>query len=263
MDSTPSPPHTPEPSASTSAEETPIPPQDEDSIIPVSEDLTSSDTTSPPSEDELSTPRASSYQPISTSEINDLTALEEDYFPPPLPPRPTLEHSSSFLTLQNIHSATSSGASTPGLQAKATTAISLPEGVHAQQTDGASGGGSGSVTAAPSFSDSNSIVSLVPTLSAGDNDVESMLGEILGESEGRFSGMRARMSQVGDGFGDGQIEDEGWDESSDEEGLEEGTVTPLDIWRKRSADESRGIGCEVEGEEEAFLYFVFSGQTNL
>lgn len=58
----------------------------------------------------------------------------------------------------------------------------------------------------------------MPTLNTGDNDVESMLGEILSESEGRFSGMRARLSQVGDGL----IEDEGWDESSDEEGLEEG-----------------------------------------
>lgn len=220
MDSTPSPPHDPEPSAPTPIEDTSIPPQggDRDPIPPSSEDPESSDSTSPPSEDELSTPRASCQSiPSTNSESTDLTALEEDYFPPPPPPRPILE-TSSFLSLQNIHSASSSGASTPGLQARATTAISLPEGVHAYQTDGASGGGSGSITAAPSFSDSNSVVSLVPTLNTGDNDVESMLGEILSESEGRFSGMRTRLSQVGDGL----IEDEGWDESSDEEGLEEG-----------------------------------------
>ncbi|RPB08353.1 DUF254-domain-containing protein [Morchella conica CCBAS932] len=111
----------------------------------------------------------------------------------------------------NIHSATSSGSSTPGLQAKATTAISLPEGVHAHQTDGAgSGTGSGIVT--------------------GDNDVESMLGEILSESEGRFLGMRSK-GLGGIGFSDGNIEDEGWDESSDEEGLEEEAL--IARWRAR------------------------------
>lgn len=67
-------------------------------------------------------------------------------------------------------------------------------------------------------------MSLVPTLNTGDNDVESMLGEILSESEGRFSAMRGARSRVGGGFEDAQIEDEGWDESSDEEGLDEGRV---------------------------------------
>lgn len=239
----PPPPHEPESSAlPPPAEDTPTapppppPPSDLTPSPPLSSDtataLPSEGTASPPSEDELSTPRASTYQSTpetpETPEAAGLTAPEENYFPPPLLSRTALQSTtSSFLSLQNIHSATSSGASTPGLQAKATTAISLPEGVHAHQTDGAS---SGSVTAAPSFSDSNSVMSLVPTLNTRDNDVESMLGEILSESEGRFSGMGARLAGVGGGFADGHIEDEGWDESSDEEGLEEGMADLSLVW---------------------------------
>lgn len=255
-DLTPPPPHEPESSALLLIEDTPTAPSPSNSPLPSIEEsippphsdhaalspseITASPsggTASPPSEDELSTPRASTYQTTpdspeatDTSGTTDLAAPEENYFPPPPPllPRITLESTTtSILSLQNIHSSTSSGASTPGLQAKATTAISLPEGVHAQQTDGAS---SGSVTAAPSFSDSNSIVSLVPTLNTRDNDVESMLGEILSESEGRFSGMGARLAGAGGGFGDGHIDDEGWDESSDEEGLEEGMADVSLVW---------------------------------
>lgn len=191
--------------------------------------LSEGDTASPPSEDDLSTPRASAYRSITPDAPEsppDLAAPEENYFPQPLLPRAVLESTAaSILSLQNIHSSTSSGTSTPGLQAKATTAISLPEGVHAQQTDGAS---PGSVAGAPSFSDTNSIVSLVPTLNTRDNDVESMLGEILSESEGRFSGMGG--TRAGGGFGDMHIDDEGWDESSDEEGLEEGMADISLVW---------------------------------
>lgn len=236
-------PHDPESPALPAAEDplpppppadTPLPPAGDSILSPDSDSdsdsasaeptAPSEGTASPPSEDDLSTPRASTYRSTEPTDPPDLAAPEENYFPPPLLPRIALEPASaSIFSLQNIYSANSSGASTPGLQAKATTAISLPEGVHAQQTDGAS---SGSVTAAPSFSDSNSIVSLVPTLNTRDNDVESMLGEILSESEGQFSGMGARLA----GFGDAHIDDEEWDESSDEEGLEEGMADVSLVW---------------------------------
>ncbi|KAG0635532.1 trafficking protein Mon1-domain-containing protein [Tuber brumale] len=175
-----------------------------------------STSTSSSNEDQLPTPRASTRPTTIT--------LTEDYFAPPLPPRVSLEVTTSN-TLLSIQSTTSSGASTPGLQAKPTTAISLPEGVHAQQQD-AVVSGNGSITGAPSFSDSVSVKSLVPTLSAGDNDVESMLGEIL-EEEGEEGGfLKARRDIVnigggGVGIEEVEFEDEGWDESSDEEGLGE------------------------------------------
>lgn len=70
-------------------------------------------------------------------------------------------------------------------------------------------------------------MSLVPTLNTRDNDVESMLGEILSESEAQFSGIGARLAG---GFGDAHIDDEGWDESSDEEGLEEGMADVSLVW---------------------------------
>lgn len=245
MDSTPPPPE-PESAAPPPAEDSPPPAPPADPAPPPAGDSTvtppldsaaeptappsEGGTPSPPSEDDLSTPRASAYQsttPDAPETPPHLAAPEENYFPPPLLPRAALESTTvSIFSLQNIHSSTSSGTSTPGLQAKATTAISLPEGVHAQQTDGAS---PGSVTAAPSFSDTNSIVSLVPTLNTRDNDVESMLGEILSESEGRFSGMGGARAGGG-GFGDMHIDDEGWDESSDEEGLEEGMADVSLVW---------------------------------
>ncbi|RPA95847.1 DUF254-domain-containing protein [Choiromyces venosus 120613-1] len=175
--------------------------------------------TSSSNEDQLPTPRAPTHQTTIT--------LTEDYFAPPLPPRPSLEVTTSNAFL-SVHSATSSGASTPGLQAKPTTAISLPEGVHAQQQD-AVVSGNGSITGAPSFSDSVSVKSLVPTLSAGDNDVESMLGEILeeeGEEGGFLKARRDILDSAGGGVGGSagievEFEDDGWDESSDEEGLGE------------------------------------------
>lgn len=70
----------------------------------------------------------------------------------------------------------------------------------------------------------------MPTLNTRDNDVESMLGEILSESGGQFSGMGTRLAGAGGGFGDGHIDDEGWDESSDEEGLEEGMADLSLVW---------------------------------
>jgi hypothetical protein len=118
------------------------------------------------------TPRASHYEEEAPKEFT----VNEDYFNPPLlTRRPPLSRMSSQLLQQ-------SGGSS--LQSKATIAISLPEGVYAQQQDGVSStDGNGSVTTAPSFSDSISVKSFVPTLNTGENDVESMLEEILGESE--------------------------------------------------------------------------------
>ncbi|CUS12661.1 unnamed protein product [Tuber aestivum] len=179
--------------------------------------------TSSSNDDQLQTPRASTHPTT--------IALAEDYFAPPLPPRPSLEVNTSNVLL-SIQSATSSGASTPGLQAKPTTAISLPEGVHAQQQD-AVVNGSGSITGAPSFSDSVSVNSLVPTLSAGDNDVESMLGEILEEEGGFLKARRDIINIGGGGAGIEEVEfwDEGWDGSSDDEGLGEEELVAR--WRAR------------------------------
>lgn len=92
--------------------------------------------------------------------------------------------------------------------------------------------GNGSITGAPSFSDSISVKSLVPTLSAGDNDVESMLGEILEEEEEGFLKARRDIMNIGGGgvgFEEVEFEDEGWDESSDEEGLGEGWLIHLRV----------------------------------
>jgi len=143
--------------------------------------------------DDFPTPRASQYGAnISSSEVaTEALTVDEDYFPPPLSLQPaTTKSPSQLLSLQSCtHPSTRGGSSTSGLQSKATIAISLPEGVYAQQQDGvSSGGGSASVTTAPSFSDSISIKSLVPTINTGDNDVESMLGEILAETDARYEG---------------------------------------------------------------------------
>ncbi|KAF8250691.1 DUF254-domain-containing protein [Wilcoxina mikolae CBS 423.85] len=150
--------------------------------------------------------------------------MNEDYFSAPLPPRlSTTKTPSQLLSLQPSTLPSASGSTTPGLQSKATIAISLPEGVYAQQQDGVNSGGSGSVTTAPSFSDSTSIKSFAPTLSTGDNDVESMLGEILEESDVTFSGPFVE-----------EIEDETEDEdtaSEDEEGLSEEEL--LIRWRAK------------------------------
>ena len=79
----------------------------------------------PPSETPTIDPAPSS-SPI-------LLTVHDDYFPgapPPLPPRPHLNPNPSLLASRPTTSADAP------LQAKPTTAISLPEGVYAQQQDG-------------------------------------------------------------------------------------------------------------------------------
>lgn len=181
--------------------------------------------------------------PSTNTDQTATISLTEDYFPPPLP-LSLLDNSSTLLSIQSIRSSTSSRASSPGLQAKPTTAISLPEGVYAQQQDAI---GTTSITGAPSFSDSTSVQSLVPTLSAGDNDVESMLGEILEEGESGFMAARwaSRLGKVDDV----EFEDEGWDESNDEEDLSEGEFVLMQHWRADLIQRvgNRRAGGEVEG----------------
>ncbi|KAL7276866.1 Vacuolar fusion protein mon1, partial [Rhizina undulata] len=194
-----------------------------------------------PHDDDLPTPRVSEHTPalnsVATPSSQDAEiTVNEDYFPPPPPGvshRAAFEGAPpTFISFQNTTSPSAPG----GLQGKATTAISLPEGVHAQQQDAVGTSTSSSITGAPSFSDSTSVRSLVPTLSAGDNDVESMLGEILGEHEGRFSSPRTRwsgsMSGVEEGFEEWDSEDEdSYDSGSDDEELtEEELITK---WRGR------------------------------
>ena len=146
--------------------------------------------------EDLATPRASHCaQPDGDNDSDGggggggLT-MTEDYFSPPFPPQPSAvrRRPSQLLSLQASARSGSPSSPKPGLQSKATVAVSLPEGVYAQQQDGVGSGGSGSITTAPSFSDSISIKSAAPTLSTGDNDVESMLGEILLENDARFGG---------------------------------------------------------------------------
>jgi len=179
------------------------------------------------SSDDLATPRASQYgatpasptAEISSSEIEELT-MNEDYFNPPLSPRlPITKAPSQLLSLQPGAASIATGAAS-GLQSKATIAISLPEGVYAEQQDGVrSAGGSGSVTTAPSFSDSTSMKSFAPTIStAAEHDVESMISEILGENEARFGS--AFIEDLVD-----ETEEEEDDDTvgDDEDGLDEGT----------------------------------------
>lgn len=125
--------------------------------------------------------------PMSPDPLDDLLALTEDYFPP-LPPRPPVNLRPTIIHTAPGHRPTlSQAASVASLSAQPTTAISLPEGVYAQQQDGVSSGNGGSVTTAPSFSDAasgNSRKSVEPTMKVADDaDVESMIGEILGEDE--------------------------------------------------------------------------------
>ncbi|TGZ85549.1 DUF254-domain-containing protein [Ascodesmis nigricans] len=119
---------------------------------------------------------------------SDLLTVSEDYFPP-LPPR-SLPAPQLPTHLPARPPPLSHRASTASLAAKATTAISLPEGVYAQQQDGvSSGNASGNVTTAPSFSegDAGSIRSIAPTVSTADGgeegreNLEMMLSEILEE----------------------------------------------------------------------------------
>jgi hypothetical protein len=177
--------------------------------IPISEDAHRASE----GEDDSSTPRAYHYVAIDGEELT--MNMNEDYFSPPLLPQPsTTKTPSQLLSLQPSTLPGVSSSTTLGLQSKATIAISLPEGVYAQQQDGVSSGGSGSVTTAPSFSDSTSIKSFAPTLSIGDNDVESMLGEILEENDAAFSS-----SFVEEIVDDTEDEDAA---NEDEEGLSEG-----------------------------------------
>ncbi|KAI5778600.1 trafficking protein Mon1-domain-containing protein [Geopyxis carbonaria] len=178
--------------------------------------------------EDLPTPRASQYGRTTTddddntpeAEDNSLT-VDEDYFPPALPSRPPLDKTpSQLLSLQGNTGRPGTGSQ---LQAKATIAISLPEGVYATQHDGmGSAEGSGSVTAAPSFSDSTSIKSLVPTLTSGDNDLEEMLGEILAaDEEERFGGgMETPEEMVYTTDDDAESEEEDESQMTEEEQLE-------------------------------------------
>ena len=145
--------------------------------------------------EDMSVPRP---DPPPPDELN----VQDDYFPsphpPPLPPRPG----------EQLRPQT---ATTP--HAKATIAISLPEGVYAQQQDGVSSASGGSVTTALSFSDSQSVRSLAPTLNTGENDVESMLGEILEETESTYE-VEALDSDS----------EEDMEDSSSDDGASEGSI---------------------------------------
>ncbi|KAI5818450.1 trafficking protein Mon1-domain-containing protein [Pyronema omphalodes] len=151
-------------------------------------------------EDDSETPRASFYSEVAEGELN----LDEDYFSSPPPSRNAMSTPSELLSQKSA--ATTSSNNAPQTHSRATVAVSLPEGVYAQQQDAMSS--NRSVTTAPSFSDSMSIRSTAPTLkSLGDADVESMLGEILSETESRFCASSIQES----------IEESVEDEDSDDE----------------------------------------------
>ncbi|KAI5801969.1 trafficking protein Mon1-domain-containing protein [Pyronema domesticum] len=155
-------------------------------------------------EDDLETPRASFYSEVAEGELS----LDEDYFSSPPPSRNAMTTPSELLS--HKAAAITSSNNAPQTHSRATVAVSLPEGVYAQQQDAMSG--SGSVTTAPSFSDSMSIRSTAPTLkSLGDADVESMLGEILSETESRFCASSIQESI------EESVEDEDTDDEIDEE----------------------------------------------
>jgi hypothetical protein len=160
-------------------------------------------------EDDSETPRASFYSEVAEGELN----LDEDYFSSPPPSRNAMTTPSELLSQKAA--ATTSSYNAPQTHSRATIAVSLPEGVYAQQQDAMSC--SRSVTTAPSFSDSMSIRSTAPTLkSLGDADVESMLGEILSETESRFCASSIQESI------EESVEDEDTDDEIDKESLTDG-----------------------------------------
>ena len=183
----------------------------------MSQESSSASAGSGESNDDLPTPRVSQYGFPAFHQPSNVLDMNEDYFSPP-PPSPKLAAIKTPSQLLSLQAGTAgAAAAAPGLQSKATIAISLPEGVYAQQQDGVTTtSAGGSVTTAPSFSDSTSIKSTVPTISTNDNDVESMLGEILEESVARFGALA--VEELAD---DDTDDDEA--ASEDEEGLTDGS----------------------------------------
>ncbi|KAI5803482.1 trafficking protein Mon1-domain-containing protein [Peziza echinospora] len=120
-----------------------------------------------------------------------------------------------------------------GLQSQPTTAISLPEGVLAQQQDGDFGptSSSTSVAGAPSF-----ISHMAPTLDGRGNDVEGMLGEILSMEDGDHGWWGSETGAAGwnGEISVGDMDADELEESSDEERDKEMTEEALIArWRSR------------------------------
>ena len=171
-------------------------------------------TSSPPADDEddLETPKASMfltrYRNLSTttssatdsggahlssplpgiSRRNSSLSIREDHFPPSPTSFPTKQPTHSPQPHPHHHQHQQLSSNT-GLALQPTTAISLPEGVLAQQqqppgADRINSSRGTSITGAPSFSsDSGSLASYVPTLDGRGNDIKEMLGEILSMDE--------------------------------------------------------------------------------
>ncbi|KAF8419469.1 trafficking protein Mon1-domain-containing protein [Tirmania nivea] len=152
-------------------------------------------------EDDLETPKASMFltrhgippvrDPLlprpGISRVNSSLSIQEDYIPNPLATA-IQAVGSSTRPVNTRHQAGAGGSA--GLTSQPTTAISLPEGVLAQQqqppnANRVTSSRGTSITGAPSFS--SDAGSFVPTLDGRGNDVEGMLGEILSMGDG---GMR-------------------------------------------------------------------------
>ncbi|KAF2838536.1 DUF254-domain-containing protein [Patellaria atrata CBS 101060] len=106
--------------------------------------------------------------------------------PPPLPPRPKIYGLLGDRPPTSGGLRVPSSAKRPGLQSKATTALSLGE-LHAQTNrDGSPAScqtrARGRSRSGSEVDDSASIRSFAPTMQA-DGDIESLLGEVLGDSE--------------------------------------------------------------------------------
>ena len=184
------------------------------------------------------------------SRVNSTLSIQEDYIPNPL--AAALQAAGSSTRPANIQHQASAGGGT-GLASLPTTAISLPEGVLAQQqqppdANRVTSSRGTSITGAPSFS--SDAGSFVPTLDGRGNDVEGMLGEILSMDDGgmRWWGDESSAASGlhyntlgeniigGGGGGDGQsiFANEEDEESSDEE-RDKGMSDEARIsrWRRR------------------------------
>ncbi|RPB23806.1 DUF254-domain-containing protein [Terfezia boudieri ATCC MYA-4762] len=121
------------------------------------------------------------------SRVHSTLSIREDYIPNPL--AAALQAVSSSNRPVNIQHQASIGGPT-GLASQPTTAISLPEGVLAQQqqlpdANRVTSSRGTSITGAPSFT--SDAGSFVPTLDGRGNDIEGMLGEILDMDDGGMS----------------------------------------------------------------------------
>ena len=249
-------------------------------------------------EDDLETPKASMFLsqhcnlPTTTSSAtisggahptsprsgisrrNSSLSIREDYFPPSPSSLPIKQptHSPQHHHQHHHQQQLSSNA---GLASQPTTAISLPEGVLAQQqqppgADRINSSRGTSITGAPSFSsDSGSLASYVPTLDGRGNDIEEMLGEILSMDEAgvrwwgdESSAASSILRRKHSGEVEGGVTSVGMGDQPEQEAAEEGEADMEE--EEESSDEERDKGMTDEERISRWCsrkkhFFILSG----